>query len=142
MKTQPMVQGTLKAGKALPQRGWEIGLGAMLAAVLLAAAYLGSQGRSAPASNGTSAAARVEPGSLSVSAYLGVHASIPDHTGLSPAEQSVADYLRGHKADDSLRPQSVRDAATQGLLNYIHVHEAIPDSVILEIYRAHANPVD
>ena len=142
MKTQPMVQGTLKGGKAIPQRGWGLGLGAMLAAVLLAAVYVGSQGGLAPASNSASAAARVEPGSQSVADYLRVHAMIPDHAALSPAEQSVVDYLRAHSAGTSPQMQSVPDAATQGVLNYIRVHEAIPDSVILELYRAHANPVD
>jgi hypothetical protein len=140
MKTQPMVQGTLKGGKAIPHQGWGLGLGAVLAAVLFAVVYVGSQGGPATASN--SGSARVEPGSQSVADYLGVHASVPDHAGLSPAEQSVADYLRAHSAGTSPQAQSVPDAATQGVLNYIRVHKAIPDSVILELYRAHANPVD
>jgi len=140
MKTQPMVQGTLKGGKAIPQQGWALGLAAMLAAALLAAVYVGSQGGPAPASN--SGSARVEPGSQSVADYLRVHAMIPDHAALSPAEQSVVDYLRAHSAGTSPQMQSVPDAATQGVLNYIRVHQAIPDSVILELYRSHTNPVD
>jgi hypothetical protein len=121
MKTQQMVQGALKGRRAIPQHGWGLVLGAVLIG-LLAVLYFANLSGPGPANTSSSAALRLEPGARSVADYLRAHSSIPEHAAPNPAAQS--------------------DPALPSVLNYIRVHESVPDSVILELYRAHADRKD